>query len=108
MPLLRPNNASSKTKGWILIPKESVKEVYQKFKPKIDSLIKAGFEFHYLNKGFVKADFNKVLTDAGHYSNVNASYWSLMQQLNGQILSLLPVYVFTSNSATHFFPIIFV
>src|ERR1700741_1943759 len=47
MPLWKRNSNSSKTKGWVLIPKESVKETYQRFKPKIDSLNKAGFEFHY-------------------------------------------------------------
>jgi len=93
---------SPKIKGWVLIPKEDVKEAYQKFKLKIDSLTKAGFEFHYFNKDFAKADFNKALADTTHYQSLNASYWTLIQQFNGQIPSSLPVYVFTSNSANHF------
>jgi len=84
------------------MPKGDIKEAYQKFKPKIDSLNKAGFEFHYFDKGFAKADFNKALADTTHYRNPDASYWTLVQQLNGQIASSLPVYVFTSNSANHF------
>jgi len=84
------------------MPKGDIKEAYQKFKPKIDSLNKAGFELHYFNKGFVKADFNKALADTARYQNKDAFYWTLIQQLNGQIASSLPVYVFTSNSANHF------
>lgn len=102
MPVWLRNSNSSKTKGWILIPKESVKEVYQKFKPKIGSFSKAGFEFHYFDKGFPKADINKALSDTTHYHNTDASYWTLIRQLNGQIASSLPVYVFTSNNAIHF------
>jgi hypothetical protein len=101
-PLWNQTINSSKIKGWLSIPKESVKEAYQKFKPKIDSLTKAGFEFHYLNKDFAKTDFNKVLADTINYHNSDASYWSLIQQLNGQIAPSLPVYVFTSNGVTHF------
>jgi len=101
-PLLRRKSNSSKTNGWVLIPKESVKEAYQKFEPKIDSLIKTGFEFHYFNKDFAKADFNKALADTAHYQNSDASYWSLIQQLNGQVPPSLPVYVFTSNGTSHF------
>jgi len=100
-PLLQRHNLST-VKGWVLIPKEDLKESYQKFKPPIDSLTKAGYEFHYFNKGFEKADFSKASADTTNYKNTNASYWSLVQQLDGQIPSTLPVYLFTPNGATHF------
>jgi hypothetical protein len=94
---------ASQIKGWVLIPKGSLKESYQKFKPEIDSLNKAGYEFHYFNKGFEKADLNKILTDTTSFKHVSsASYWSLIQQLDGQIPSSLPVYLFTSNKASYF------
>ncbi|MBV8388211.1 MAG: BatA domain-containing protein [Mucilaginibacter sp.] len=102
MPLWRQDNNFSKTQGWILIPKASLKEAYQKFKPMIDSLIKSGFEFHYFDKDFAKADFNKVLADTTLHHNSYASHWTLAQQLNGQIKPSLPVYLLTSNSAVHF------
>lgn len=102
MPLWKQNSSSSKAKGWILIPRESVKEVYQKLKPNIDSLTKAGFEFHYFNTGFAKEDFNKALSDTTHYQNADASYWTLAQQLNGQVAPSQTAYVFTSNNANHF------
>src|SRR3569833_1280239 len=66
MPLWSRSNDSSKINGWVLIPKEGVKEAYQKFRPEIDSLTKAGFEFHYFNKGFAKTDFNNALSDTAH------------------------------------------
>ena len=102
MPLWSRNSNASKSKGWILIPKGSVKEVYQRFKPKVDSLTKVGFEFHYFNKGFAKEDFNKALSDTTNYQNSNASYWTLAQQLNGQIAPSLTAYIFSSNNAIHF------
>jgi hypothetical protein len=89
-------------KGWLLIPKEGLKEAYQKCKPTIDSLNKAGYEFHYFDKGFEKTDFSKALADTTIYKNTPISNWSLIQQLDGQIPSTLPVYLFTSNNASHF------
>src|ERR1700743_1895371 len=49
-PLWQKRINLAQIKGWILIPKESLKETYQKFKPEIDSLSKAGYEFHYFDK----------------------------------------------------------
>ncbi|WP_426670858.1 BatA domain-containing protein [Mucilaginibacter sp. McL0603] len=103
MPSWQRHISTSQLKGWVLIPKESLKETYQKFKPEIDSLNKAGYEFHYFNQGFEKADLNKALTDTISFKhNTNASYWTLVQQLDGQVPSSLPVYLFTSNKASYF------
>ena len=101
VPLWQRHNSST-VKGWVLIPKRELKETYQKFKPTIDSLNKAGYEFHYFNKGFAKADLTKGLADTTNYKNTNVSYWSLVQQLDGQISSSLPVRLFTSNGIIHF------
>jgi Aerotolerance regulator N-terminal len=103
MPLWQRYINTSPIKGWVLIPKENLKETYQKLKPEIDSLNKAGYEFHYFNKGFEKADLSKILLDTTSFKhNGNASYWTLIQQLGGQIPSSLPVYLFTSNQASCF------
>jgi Aerotolerance regulator N-terminal len=97
---------SSSVKGWVLISRENLKESYQKFKPQIDSLTKAGYEFHYFNKGFSKAELNEVIADAKNTKLItdtnNASYWSLVQQLDRQIPASIPVYLFTPNGAIHF------
>lgn len=103
MPLWQKHIDTSQIKGWVLIPEESLKETYQKFKPEIDSLNKAGYEFHYFNKGFEKADLNKILSDTTSFKYVNnASYWSLIHQLNGQIPSSMQLYLFTSNQTSYF------
>ncbi|HEY4196537.1 MAG TPA: BatA domain-containing protein, partial [Mucilaginibacter sp.] len=100
MPLWQTQINPSTVKGWVLIPRENLKESYQKFKPEIDSLTKAGFEFHYFNKGFEKTKLNDVLADSKNLkvdSARSTSYWSLVQQLDGQVPSSLPVYLFTPN-----------
>jgi hypothetical protein len=105
MPLWQRQINPSTVKGWVLIPKENLKESYQKFKPKIDSLTKAGFEFHYFNKGFEKIKLSDVLADNKNLkvdSTRSASYWSLVQQLDGQIPASLPVYLFTPNRISNF------
>ena len=103
MPLWQRHINTSQIKGWVLIPQEDLKETYQKFKPEIDSLNKAGYEFHYFNKGFEKADLNKILTDTASFKQrSNASYWTLVQHLDGQIPSSLPVYLFTPSRASYF------
>lgn len=95
---------SASIKGWLLIPKESLRETEQKFKPRIDSLTKAGYEFHYFDKGFVKADLPQVLADDKNTRPQADSnnYWTLVQQLDGRLPASVPVYLFTPNSAHHF------
>jgi hypothetical protein len=105
MPFWQRHINSAGIKGWILVPKENIKESYQKFKSEMDSLTKAGYEFHYFNKGFQKADISNVLADSSGLKTVNtnsASYWSLVQQLDGQVPSSLPLYLFTPNGVAHF------
>jgi hypothetical protein len=103
MPVWRQYLSAAKTKGWLLIPKESIKEGYNKFKPTIDSLTKAGYEFHYFNKGFTRADLKQVLTDSVAQTKPEpVNYWSLIAQLNDQLPDAVPVYLFTSNQAMHF------
>ena len=104
MPVWQKYISSSSIKGWVLIPKENLVERYQKFKPRIDSLSKAGYEFHYFGKDFQKADLSQILAEKGTKptDSINAPYWSLVQDLNGQIPSSIPVYLFTPNTAAHF------
>jgi hypothetical protein len=102
MPLWQKHISSAGTKGWVLIPKENIKESYQKFKSEIDSLTNVGYEFHYFNKSFQKAILNEALTDSKIDSVHSVSYWSLLQQLDSQVPSSLPVYLFTPNRLTQF------
>jgi hypothetical protein len=92
-----------KVKGLLLIPKESLKETYTKFKPQIDSLNKAGYEFHYFNSGFAKNDLQKILVDSSLKDTTSkANYWSLIKALDRQTAAATPVYVFTPNGINYF------
>lgn len=90
-------------KGWILIEKESLHEAYKNFKPAIDSLIKAGYKFHYFNRGFgldKLEDALKKTVDTN--TEIKVSYWTLLKQLNEELPSELPVYLFTNNKLKRF------
>lgn len=95
--------SSTSEKGWILIEKESVHEAYKNFKPSIDSLLSAGYSFHYFNKGFSQARFEDALTTSDSISQVESSYWTLLKELNEQVPADLPVHLYTDNKLKRFF-----
>lgn len=88
----------SKLKGWILIPRQNIHQVYIQFKPQVDSLTKAGYQLHYFNTGFTPIDTThfKTLPDSANNSSIKT--WLLLKQLSQQIPANLPVYLFTSNT----------
>lgn len=105
VPTWQRNIVSAKAKGWLLIPKENISEGLHKFKPLVDSLIKAGYEFHYFNKGFVKADVTKLLADTGLKDKPqpdDENYWNRVAGLNDQLPPALSVYLITPNGVNHF------
>lgn len=90
-------------KGWLLINKNDVHEVYKKFQPTIDALIKAGYTFHYFNSGFKEdqlAEVVKLPADTTKQSTI--SYWTLLKELDQKVDSKLPVHLFTDNSFIKF------
>ena len=90
-------------KGWILIDQSEVKNAYQKHKTQIDSLIKSGFSFHYFNIGFEKAKFDNALkAESSPTTELEASYWSLLKELNQKIPAKLPVYLYTNEQLQYF------
>ncbi len=102
-PIWRQQLNATKEKGWILLEKESLHEAYRNNKFKIDSLLKAGCEFHYFNTAFEKDNLEEALkiqkdTIISH----TISYWSLATQLNEEIPDSLPVYLFTANRLNRF------
>jgi hypothetical protein len=102
-PLCSYFSPDKKAKGWVLISKENFKESYQKFKPQVDSLRKAGYEFHYFNKGFAKPDWQKLLTDTARKDTFSQSnYWSLVKALDSKVRNSIGVYIITPNGANHF------
>jgi hypothetical protein len=103
-PLWQQHLKAGKTKGWLLIPKENFNEVYQRFKPDIDSFRKKGYEFHYFDKGFPKADLNRLLQQPGKDTATAqpANYWALVRQLEHHIPAAVTAELFTPNTITHF------
>jgi hypothetical protein len=100
-----------KAKGWILIPKENFKITYLKFKPTVDSLTRAGYEFRYFNPGFTKGSIAQILNppkdavvkqDRVKPTHRQPDYWSLIRQLINKVSSDMPVYLFTPNQAKYF------
>ncbi|MBK0377694.1 BatA domain-containing protein [Mucilaginibacter segetis] len=99
--------STNKSKGWILIPRMEISQVYQQFKSTIDSLTKAGYEFHYLNKDFNRGDLSQILADTNSLKDTagvssDGNYWSLIKKVDAASLLNMPVYVFTSNRLKHF------
>ncbi|RYU86836.1 hypothetical protein EWM62_16930 [Mucilaginibacter terrigena] len=95
--------SSKKEKGWLLIPKETLKATYPKFKPAIDSLTRAGYSFHYFNAQFAGGDLNTIMADTTlKHTIAKANYWSLIKALDRQLSSATPVYLFTPNGINYF------
>ena len=89
--------------GWILTGRSQITPVYTHFKPTIDSLLQTGFEFHYFEEGFAKANFKKALETP--YDSAVAkpfSYRSIIAALNEQAGAKQPLYVFTDNYLRNF------
>lgn len=95
----------SKAKGWVLVEKEPIKEVYAHFKPRIDSLVKVGYELHQFDASFKAIKLEEVLKDTSRAAKPPqkpTNYWALLKQLEQQIPQKIPAYLFTSNQLQHF------
>lgn len=102
-PLWQQPADQNNIKGWILIEPGRLTEVYPVFKPLIDSLLHAGFEFHYFREGFKKDDLQTILKNKRDTSIESPySYWSLLQLLERAIPDNLPVQLFTGNRLIQF------
>jgi hypothetical protein len=93
---------TTKEKGWILIEKQGLHAAYANFKQSIDSLIKAGYKFHYFNQGFEAVKFEDAIKNAGNKAGDYEAYWTLLKVLNEQVPQELPVYLFTDNKLKRF------
>jgi len=90
-------------KGWILMSRSKLITAYNHFKPEIDSLLHAGFEFHYFEEGFAKADFQKAIQTQNDTFPVKPFFYrGIIALLNEQADAKLPLYVFTDNYLRNF------
>jgi hypothetical protein len=106
-PIWQKRITAAKTKGWLLVPKENIIEVCQKYRPRLDSLHKAGFELHEFNTGFKLIDSVQLvhLLQAKKQPLSTAqisNYWVLLNRLNALLSPQTPVYLFTTNQLKHF------
>lgn len=85
--------------GWILIEKQNLNETYLKFRDRIDSLRKAGYELHYFNPRFekIKDPDETLLTWKDTVDSGAISYWTLLKDLNHKLSGDHDVYLFTAN-----------
>lgn len=103
-PYLQQQLKDNKAKGWVLIPEVNLLQTYHHFQPKIDSLTKAGYEFHYFRTDFKKEDFTELLKTYPDSTALRDSlnYWNLSRQLSHKAPSSLPIELFTVGTAYHF------
>jgi hypothetical protein len=102
-PTWRFTSGPAKQKDWVVISKENTQETYWHFKPFIDSLLKAGGEFHSFNKGFQKEDLMEIFKNKRDTMAAKPpSYWSLATALDETISHSIPIYLFTDNYLVHF------
>jgi len=90
----RPVN---KEKGWVLMEPSHINETYQQFQPVIDSLLQAGYTFHYLQPGFREARLAAALEEKVDTLVDTTSYWALVAALQQQRVNNRSVYLFTPN-----------
>lgn len=104
-PLFIRESPTRNIRGWILIDRAHLDETYSFFQPRIDSLIRAGFETHYFNPGFQTfslAETQSKDPSGKAVSPGNLSYWSLARALDKKLPANTGAYIFTSNRQNKF------
>ncbi|GAB2694340.1 hypothetical protein GCM10027037_17310 [Mucilaginibacter koreensis] len=105
-PIWQKHVAATKSKGWVLIPKGNIAEVYKKFGSQLDSLRKAGFELHDFDRDFKLIDSVQLkgllnTKNQPHVAQIS-DYWLLLNRLNTLFNPTTPVYLFTTAQLKHF------
>lgn len=101
-PVWKKPNDISKQKGWISIPRQNFSQTYSHFKSTVDSLYRAGFEFHYFAENFAKEKLETAIANQNDSIANHLSYWKLAESLDATLTSSIPVYIFTDNFLKHF------
>lgn len=102
-PVWQKQRSAATEKGWLLMEKSGVKEAYRQHSALVDSLLAAGYRFHYFADGFAAQDWAQALQDTPDTGRQHrASYWTLLKQLNEELPADLPVYLFTTNQLASF------
>jgi len=99
-PYLKKTSKITKNSGWILMDKNQFNKIYGSNKKTVDSLLNLGFELHNFNLGFHQFLLKDSLLKANESSSL--SYSSLFNQLNKQVPSGYPVYLFADYQLKNF------
>ncbi|MDB5232375.1 MAG: hypothetical protein JWN76_3180 [Chitinophagaceae bacterium] len=100
---LKHTSSTGKQKGWILAERNNLTATYEHNKSLLDSLDKAGLEFHYFDENFPGAKLLDVIKDTSKIETNNLlPYWFLLSSLQEQIQPGTPVFLFTSNKLNRF------
>ncbi|QKJ30826.1 BatA domain-containing protein [Mucilaginibacter mali] len=104
VPFWQQHLKAGKAKGWILIPEVNLLQTYKYFQPRIDSLTKAGYEFHYFRQDLKKESLTELVKTRPDSIALQDSlnYWQLCRALSSKIPAALPVELFTTNTINHF------
>lgn len=96
-PVWNDNNTEETNSGWILIEEENSKEIYNNFKPEIDSLIGIGYEFHYFEPEFRAGKITEAFDESRSNKKNILPYWSLLNLLNDKIPANTKAILFTGD-----------
>lgn len=99
-PFIKRKLSSTQDKGWILVKPENLKQVYQQYPKKIDSLLAKGFELHALDLGFKAMSLEDTVSNQKVQNNLPIS--SLIKQLNSQLPTNFKVLAFADAQLNSF------
>jgi N-terminal double-transmembrane domain len=91
-----------KEKGWVLIAQSGLEETYRQFQPQVDSLLQAGYSFHYFAAGFPGEDLQTALRHAADAEADSASYWALLDSLQQHPQAPATRFLFTPHYLSRF------
>jgi hypothetical protein len=94
--------AVQKEKGWVLIEKNKLQETYRQFQSRIDTLLQAGYTFHYFAPGFPEEDLRAALQDTEEVDADTTSYWALVDSLQLHPQAPASLFLFTPNYLSRF------
>ncbi|GAB3934243.1 BatA domain-containing protein [Mucilaginibacter myungsuensis] len=101
-PVWKQRSEAGIIKGLILIPGANLTETYRTFQPKIDSLIKAGYEPRYFRADLKMIDLQKDLKTGGTGWTDDMNYWTVLKQVQFKVNRTLRLQIFTPNAISHF------
>lgn len=99
-PYLKNTHTIAKNKGWILMDKAQLSEIYNAQGKTIDSLLNLGFELHDFNLGFNQFSLRDRVDRIG--VSPKLKYNTLLNQLNKEIPSGYSAYLFANHRLNNF------